>query len=353
MTAERAGSAAGAARSPAGARAGDPARPAGGGVVRELVTAARPRQWVKNVLVLAAPAAAGVLPRPGVLADVAGAAACFVLASIAVYLGNDVADREEDAAHPDKRHRPIAAGRVSLRTALGVALAAAGAALGGGWLVDPALAGVLAIYLGLNVAYDLGLRDVPLLDLAVVASGFVLRALAGGAATGVAASKWFLIVVSFGALYVVICKRAAEVELFARPAAGATDAAVGVTDAAAGVTDAAAGAADGSVRAGPGGSRRRSVLDAYSPGLLRELRITTSAVAIGAYVLWAFQSARFVQGSFFELSIIPFVLGMFRYAMVADHDGARAPTEVFLADRWLQVAGVVWVVLFGLGVHVA
>lgn len=294
----------------------------GVGRLRGLLAATRPRQWIKNLLVLAVPAAAGRLPEPRIALLSLTVAGCFVLVSAAVYLLNDVADRVEDAAHPVKRTRPIAAGVVPPPLALAAALLLVALGLGiAGLVTTTAAVVVLGLYLGLNVAYDLGLRKVPLLDVTVVAAGFVLRAVAGGAATGIAVSKWFLIVTSFGALYVVICKRSAELRDLG-----------------------------GTARE----SRARSVLDLYSVSVLRDLRVSTAAVAVTAYVLWAFENARFVDQAsvFFELSIVPFVLALFRYAMVADAGGGAAPEEVLLDDRLLQLFSVAWLACFGAGVHV-
>lgn len=288
------------------------------GAVAGLASCARPHQWIKNLLVLAAPGAAGMLDDPSTAGRAGLALLCFLATSVGVYLVNDVVDREADAAHPVKRHRPVAAGVVSPHLAVTAAVAAIVLGLGvGAWLTG-GLAVVLGVYVALNLGYDLGLRDVPLVDLAVVAAGFVLRALAGGAATGIAVSKWFVIVISFASLYVVIGKRSAELR----------DRDTDVT-------------------------ATRPVLEAYSPALLRDLRVTTAAVAIGGYVLWAFESARFVDASFFELSIIPFVLAMYRYAMVIDAGGGQAPEDAFLGDGLLQVFVAVWIALFGLGAYVA
>lgn len=290
--------------------------------LRGLLTATRPRQWLKNLLVLAVPGAAGRLLEPRTATLTLTVTACFVAVSAAVYLLNDVADRVEDAAHPVKWRRPVAAGVVPPGLAVGTAVALVAVALAvAGLVTTPASVAVLGLYVGLNLAYDLGLRDVPLLDVAVVAAGFVLRAVAGGAATGIGVSKWFLIVASSGALYVVLCKRSGELRAL------------------------------GSVgRDGP----VRGVLDDYSLSLLRDLRISTAAVAVTAYVLWAFEEARFVGEAsvLFELSIVPFVLALYRYAMVADAGGGAAPEEVFLEDRLLQLFGATWLVCFALGVHV-
>lgn len=149
-------------------------------------------------------------PHPHVAAELAGAFACFCALSSATYLINDVHDRHEDARHPRRRERPIAAGEVSVRLALRTAAALALCGLGGAFAIRPLLGVTGAGYLALTAAYSLWLRRVAVADIAIVAAGFVLCALAGGAATGVPVSRWFVMVASFGALFLVAGKRSAE-----------------------------------------------------------------------------------------------------------------------------------------------
>jgi decaprenyl-phosphate phosphoribosyltransferase len=283
-----------------------------------LLRTARPKQWLKNVLVFAAPGAAGELLDGGVLADALGAFAVWCLAASGVYYLNDVLDVEADRAHPRKRLRPVAAGVVPVRsaTAIGVLLLTAGIGLPAIW-GRPELSGVIVSYTAITVAYSLWLKDQPVIDLAAVASGFVLRAISGGAATGVPLSNWFLIVASFGSLFMVAGKRHAE-HLDLREERGA----------------------------------HRVTLDVYSLAFLRYIRSVSSSVAITAYCLWAFEKAEAAAtGVFFQLSIVPFVLAVFRYALLLDAGKGDAPEEIVLSDRTLQVLGIVWAGLFAAGVY--
>ena len=174
------------------------------GVVRAL----RPRQWVKNGLVLAAPLAAGELFNPDVMGPTAVAFLLFCLSASGVYLVNDSIDVEEDRRHPKKRYRPIAAGLVPRPLAIGLALVLFAVALTTAALVTrPALAGVLGAYVVIQLAYCLFLKNQPVIDLAVVASGFLLRGIAGGVAAGLLLSQWFLLVAAFGSLFMVAGKR--------------------------------------------------------------------------------------------------------------------------------------------------
>jgi decaprenyl-phosphate phosphoribosyltransferase len=280
-----------------------------------LLLACRPKQWSKNLLVLAAPAAAGVLFHPEVPGQVALAFVSFCLLSSATYLFNDVHDRAEDARHADKRSRAIAAGRVSVGLALWTATALAVVGLGIAAAVRPTLAGVGAAYLALTASYTLWLRHLAVADIAAVAAGFVLRALAGGVATGVPLSRWFLIVTSFGALFLVAGKRYAEL----------------------------AGAHRVTVRA---------PLREYSPAYLRFVMVLAAAVAVGAYCLWAFQHRRPGVSPWYDLTIIPFVLWLLRYALLVDQGAGEAPEELALRDHFLLAMSVAWAATFAGAVYV-
>ena len=179
-------------------------------MVLGLLRLARPKQWVKNVLVFAAPGAAGVLDERGALVDTLLAFVCFCMAAAGTYFLNDVRDVEADRRHPTKRLRPVAAGTVpvGVATALGVLLLVGAIALG--WAVRWPLAATVAGYAALTTSYSAVLKHVAVVDVVAVAAGFVLRAIAGAAATGVPISDWFFIVTSFGSLFMVTGKRGAE-----------------------------------------------------------------------------------------------------------------------------------------------
>ncbi|MGH9064588.1 MAG: decaprenyl-phosphate phosphoribosyltransferase [Acidimicrobiales bacterium] len=301
-----------AGRAPPGLRA----RP---GVARGLVRAARPKQWVKNVLVLAAPGAAGALTHAHLLLVSLGALGIFCLAASGTYLVNDALDVAADRLHPVKRHRPIAAGVISLRLAWAVGVSALVASVALAWaLAGPNLTIVVGAYAAITLAYSAWLKHEAVLDLAAVAAGFVLRAIAGGVAIEVVLSPWFVIVASFGSLFMVAGKRDAEHREL------------------------------GDARGG-----HRVTLAEYSPAFLRYVRSLASAVAIAAYCLWAFEKAGPAGHAaiWFELSIAPFVVAILRYALLIDAGQGAAPEEVVLGDRTLQVLGLAWVLVFALGVY--
>jgi decaprenyl-phosphate phosphoribosyltransferase len=282
-----------------------------------LVRLARPKQWIKNILVVAAPGAAGVLGEPKALFQTAVAFVCFCLAASGTYYLNDAVDVEADRHHPTKRFRPVASGEVATRTAVvgGVVLILASIALS--FLAHWQLALVISGYLALTVAYTLWLKQEPVLDLACVAAGFVLRAIAGGVAVGVTISPWFLIVAGSASLFMVTGKRSAEL-----------------------------------LELGDGAPLTRAALGSYSRGFLNYVRAVSSTVTIVAYCLWAFeQSEKVGSPVWFQLSIVPFVLGILRYALLVERGHGGAPEDVVLGDRVLLVLGALWAAMFAIALH--
>jgi decaprenyl-phosphate phosphoribosyltransferase len=291
-------------------------------VLGGLVRTARPRQWVKNLLVFAAPAAAGVLDEAGPLADAVVAFGAFCLAASGTYLLNDVADREADARHPTKRNRPIASGVVPPATGavVGVVLVLSGVALG--LVADWHLSVTVAIYVAVTTAYSHWLKHVVILDVVAVAAGFVLRAIGGATATGVPVSDWFFIVTSFGSLFVVTGKREGEVGDLAEEEGDAADV--------------------------------RATLGEYTEDYLSYLRTISSAVMFMAYCVWAFETADAADAGsipWFELSILPFVVAVLRYSLLLDRGEGGTPEELFFRDRPLQLAGLVWATVYGTAVY--
>lgn len=305
----------------AGAQPELPPRPEGfrGSLAWGLVRALRPRQWVKNVLVLAAPLAAGRIADPDVLGPTLVALVLFCLASSGVYLVNDSIDVEEDRRHPRKRFRPIAAGLVPRPVAVALAVVLFAVALTAAVLLTrPALAWVVGSYVVIQLAYCTFLKNQPVIDLAVVASGFLLRGIAGGAAAGLFLSQWFLLVAAFGSLFMVAGKRYSELVLVGDEAA------------------------------------TRKTLQEYSTSYLRFVWSLSAGVACTAYSLWAFEMVESQPGvPWATISVAPFVLGILRYAVDVDKGTAGAPEEIVLHDRVLLVLGLVWALTVGLGVVLA
>ncbi len=284
-----------------------------------VVVAMRPRQWLKNVLVFAAPLAAGSLLEPDVLVPSLIAFVAFCLISSATYIINDLRDVSADQQHPAKRARPIPAGQLSRIAAIIEATILVLLSVGISLAVRPELAAVIIVYFVFTLAYSMFLKQEPVIELALLAMGFLLRAIAGGVASDLPISQWFLIVAGFGSLFMAAGKRASELQ--AADAAGEGTAAT-----------------------------QRKSLGGYTPGYLRFVWGTAAAVTISAYCLWAFDVAS--QPATFpwaEWSIVPFVLAILRYAVVIDNGHGEAPEDAVLRDRVLLILGLAWIILFGLG----
>lgn len=290
------------------------------GPARALLVESRPKQWTKNLLVFAAPGAAGVLGTTSDLLAACGAFVAFSLAASATYLVNDAHDVEADRAHATKRHRPIAAGELSVPAALVAAAIAAIGALALSVAIRPQLALVVVGYVALTTAYSSVLKHIVILDVVALASGFVLRAVAGAVATDVPISNWFFIVTSFGSLFMAVGKRHAEV-----------------------------------LSLGAEAGSHRKVLDGYTPEFLAYLRSVSSGVVLVAYCLWAFERADLTDASvpWYQASIVPFATAILRYAQLLEAGEGGAPEDLVLRDRMLLLAGAAWAVLFGLGVLAA
>ena len=282
------------------------------GLVQALAHAVRPKQWVKNALVFAAPGAAGLLGKPDILARAGLAFVAMCVVSSAAYLVNDVADVDADRAHPIRRLRPVAAGHLSVPIAIA---AAAGLFVVGVGLSLPLGAHFLAVaiaYVAVTTTYSFALKRVAVFDLVAVASCFVLRAIAGGAATHVAPSMWFLMLTSSGALLVVVGKRQADLR----------------------------STIDG------------STTSTYPATYLRGVWVLAAGVAITAYCLWAVAEPHLVGGiAWSQVSIVPFAVALLRYAYVVELGDGGAPEEVFLHDHALQSMVVVWILTYGAGVY--
>jgi decaprenyl-phosphate phosphoribosyltransferase len=285
-------------------------------VLRDHVRALRPRHWTKNVLVAAVPLAAGLAPDRDLVVAVAVAFVSFCLAASSVYLVNDLRDAEEDRAHPRKRTRPVASGAVTPAAARVGAVVLAVAALAIAASTTLALVLLIAAYLALSTAYTFALKDQPVVDLVVVAAGFVLRAMAGGVAVGLQPSQWFLLTTAFGSLFVVAGKRYSEVLLV-----------------------------------GEGRAESRRSLGGYTRGYLRFVWTMAATVTVTTYALWTFEMAsQLARPGFVQASVAPMLLGVLRYALDVELGEAGEPEDTVLHDRALQAIGIVWLVLFTIGV---
>ncbi|HML50296.1 MAG TPA: decaprenyl-phosphate phosphoribosyltransferase [Propionicimonas sp.] len=286
-----------------------------GSLLPAWLRAMRPKQWVKNVLVLAAPLAAGQLFVPAVLIPTLWAFLAFSLISASIYLINDIHDVDADRAHPTKRFRPIAAGELPASLAWALAALTALGSLAIGFWVTPMLGAVLSVYWLLQIGYSFLLKDKPIIDLAMVAAGFLLRAVAGGVASGLILSQWFLLVASFGSLFMVAGKRYSELKELGAEA------------------------------------KTRASLERYTRSYLREIWSISMAIVIMSYSLWAFEQRGNLLGvPWAAVSIAPFTLAILRYAMKIDQGKAGEPEDVVLHDHMLQGLAVLWIIPVGVAV---
>jgi len=295
------------------------------GLAAGLLRTARPRQWVKNGLVLAAPFAAARLLSPAEVGRLAVVFVLFTACSAAVYLINDARDAEADRAHPVKCARPVAAGHVPVAVAYAVGglLAVLGPALAA-LACPPAAAALLFGYVVMQLAYCVWLKHMLVLDLVVVTAGFLMRAMAGGLALRIDLSRWFLVTAGFGALFMVAAKRYSELVLMSDK--------------------------DRAGRGELGASR--TLLSAYTPGYLRFVWQLAAGVAVLAYCLWAIETGATPHGwlPWRQLSMIPFILSVLRYAVFADAGAAGAPEDLVLRDSALVAIGLAWGALYVLAV---
>jgi len=286
-----------------------------------VVVSLRPQQWVKNLFVFGGLIFAQRLFTPSVWPAL-GAFAIFCGLSGAVYLLNDVADRDKDRLHPDKRHRPIAAGRLEPRPALTAAAVLIVAGLGlGAWLSVRFALAALA-YVVLLGAYSAWLKHVVIVDVLVVAIGFVLRAVAGALAIDVAISGWLLICTVLLALFLALGKRRHEVLTLEQ-----------------------------------GAARHRPILAEYSAGLLDQMIAVVTASTVTAYALYT-MSPETVAKFHTQLlpATLPFVLyGIFRYLYLLYHRKIGGnPSEVVVGDRALLINTCLWLltvllIIYGTG----
>jgi len=281
-----------------------------------MVKSLRPKQWVKNVLVVAAPAAAGAeaLLDGRTLLDVLLAFVVFCLAASSIYLVNDAKDVDADREHPTKRFRPIASGMLPINLAYAMAVILIVAAVGLSFLASSGwgLAAVVAVYIALQLGYCFGWKHLPVIDIALVSSGFMLRAMAGGVAAGIDLSQWFLLVAAFGSLFMASGKRYSELLLAERT-----------------------------------GKKIRRSLQGYTPTYLRFVWTLAATAVVMSYALWGFQLSNSVEGMagvWYQISMVPFTIAILRYAADVDRGHGGAPDEMALSDRVLQALALLWIV---------
>ena len=287
-----------------------------------LARGARPKQWLKNLLVFMAPAAAGVLSEWHTTLRVAAAFLIFCVVCSGTYLVNDVVDAESDRHHPTKRVRPVATGALRPGVALGFGLALIAMAIAAAVIVRPwGFAAVVVAYAAVSIAYSIRLKREPVIELAVVAACFVLRAIAGGVVASVPLSNWFLVFTSFAALFIVTGKRYAEL-----------------------------------AHVWSGRGMHRPVLDYYSESFLKSTLTISATVTVASYCLWAFARTGLLAHAgdnavWIELTVVPLVLSVLHVLRILDAGLGGEPENLALRDHVLLGYGVLWLALMGIGLY--
>jgi len=276
----------------------------------------RPEQWTKNLFVFAGLAFGRKLTDAhSVLLAVLGFA-CFCLVSSAVYILNDIHDRAEDRLHPQKRHRPLAAGTVTVQGALVFCLMLLVVGVGGAYVIDRAFFLVAVFYFVLQLAYTFALKQVPVLDVIIIGTGFVLRAVAGAVLVHVAISHWLIICTFTLCLFMGFSKRRCELNVLTEQN---------------GLTHAV---------------RHRRTLYAYTPDLLNHMTTVTAGIAVMTFLLYSTDKRTLeVFGTNYLVYTLPLVVyAVFRFALLVEHGRVDGPTAVLLKDRPFQTALILWAI---------
>jgi 4-hydroxybenzoate polyprenyltransferase len=291
----------------------------GRSVLHNLIVSLRPGQWTKNLLVFAGMLFGYRLLDPVAVAEATAAFAIFCALSGAVYLINDVVDRDVDRQHPSKARRPIASGAVPTAAALAAALVLGGAALGAAFLLGSRFGVTATMYVGLQLLYSGPLKHIVIIDVLTIALGFVLRAVAGAIAVGVEISHWLLVCTILLALFIALAKRRHELVLLA-----------------------------------DGASTHRPILGEYSAYLLDQMIAVVTASTLIAYVFYtASPETQQKFGTQWLGVTIPFPLyGIFRYLyLVHRRAGGGSPSDLLLTDRPLLVCVALWALVVAILIY--
>jgi decaprenyl-phosphate phosphoribosyltransferase len=285
---------------------------------RGLLSAVRPRQWPKNLLVFGAPAAAGMLFELSALIDASLAFLAFTLAASGTYLINDAYDAPYDRLHPTKRNRAVAAGLITSRTAVtfGVIFILTS-------LVPAVMIGsldfvmALVAYVVLTASYTLWLKQIAVVDLVAIASGFGLRAVGGAFAIAVHISQWFLIVSFFGALFVVAGKRFGEQQSL-----------------------------------GLGAAAHRKTLASYAESYAQHVMTLSSGITLVGYGLWAHDHG-FLSDWWFLGSLMVLVTTLLRFSLLVHTGVSDDPVEIMWRDKTLRVLAIIFLTLVVFGIELS
>ncbi len=292
-------------------------------MLTDIIRLCRPQQWLKNLFVFLPIFFSGNFLHISLLLYTLTAFFSFALASSAIYSLNDLIDKDADAIHPVKCRRPIASGRISSRTALSLTLILSLAALALPFLIPGRAAlftsAIIALYILLNIAYCLGLKRIAIVDVIIVALGFVLRVAAGGTATSIAVSHWIIIMTFLLALFLALCKRRDDSFIYETS-----------------------------------GKKMRHNIDMYSPAFISQTITLVATIMLVSYIMYTVSPevvARFHSDLIYITSI--FVLaGILRYMQLTTvYKRSGSPTRVLLHDRFTQACIIAWLLTFTLIIY--
>ncbi len=277
--------------------------------VTAIIRVSRPKQWIKNVVVLFGLLFSGSFMELQNMSSALLAFASFVFVSSAVYINNDIKDREQDRHHPEKRKRPIASGELSVKTALlfSVAFTCIGFYLGS--LINLNFSAALLVYFLINVGYSLFLKNFIIVDVFVISSGYVLRIIAGVLAVNILPTIWFVISIMFASLFIGFAKRRGEL-----------------------------------TNLGADASNHRKNLGSYNIEFLNAMIFINVAIAIATYLLFVIFLS---EEHPLMIITVPFIaFAAYRYIfLVFNSDIADSPETIFL-DKPLLINNVIWIILF-------
>lgn len=283
--------------------------------IKNYIALLRVHQYLKNVFILLPPFFGGKLAEPDVLAGAALAFLAFSFVASSVYVLNDFYDAEEDRKHPQKKHRPIASGKVGGKEAalLGLLLLSSGIALS--FLLGPEVFCLVVFYLVLNAAYTVRIKHVAIVDVTCVAVFYVIRLFVGSVVTGVTLSMWIIMMTFLLAVFIALAKRRADLLLYL-----------------------------------DSGERTRKVLDGYNIEFLNSSMVVMAAVVIVSYIMYAVSPEVIgrVNTDKMYFTVVFVIIGVMRYMQISFVEkSAGSPTEVLLKDRFLQLSILGWLVTFG------
>ena len=283
--------------------------------MKHLLKLLRPEQWLKNLFVLTPLFFSGQMADNIHFWDAMAAMAAYCLTASGIYCFNDVADAEADRLHPQKRHRPVAAGHIGKQWAVGVGITLTVTALVAAWLtVGRRLTGILLCYLVLNVAYCLWLKRIALVDIFIISTGFVLRLMAGSVSTGIVLSHWIVLMTFLLALFLALAKRRDDVLIYEH-----------------------------------GGKQTRRNVERYNRSFVDTAIAITVAATLVCYFMYTL-SAEVMErtgSSHLYLTAIFVLLGMFRYLQLTMVDArSGSPTRLLVYDHFLQLCILCWIASF-------